>query len=204
MTGSGNPTAGFRITGLRPGSGQEPGDPANHRRDSRNDPPGYSDRVTRLIGAGEAGNQHPESPQVQACHRGGTFAENHSHGALARQASPAASQAARIGQSVTNLARGHRCWTAGRRARCPRPTPAEPGRHSNDPPGYSDRVTRLIGAGEAGNQHPESPHGQACHRGGTFAGNHSLRPFVRQVLRTPSRSIPGPAGALAPGCRCLT
>ena len=57
--------------------------------------------------------------------------------------------------------------------------PAHSGRVAtppDDPPGYSDRVTRLIGAGEAGNQHPESPQVQACHRGGTFAGNHSLRP----------------------------
>ena len=126
MTGSGNPAAGFRITGLRPGSGQERDDPANHRRDSRNDPPGYSDRVTRLIGAGEAGNQHPESPQVQACHRGGTFAENHSHGALARQAHPAASQAARIGQPATKLG--------------VRPQALDGGTPCSVPPAHSGRV----------------------------------------------------------------
>lgn len=31
----------------------------------KDDPPGYSDRFARLIGTGEAGNQHPESPQCR-------------------------------------------------------------------------------------------------------------------------------------------
>ena len=135
----------------------------------RDDPPGYSDRVTRLVSAGEAGNQHPESPQVQACHRGGTFAGNHSLGSS-------------VGQLLWTALRSTRSGRRSRaRMRMPDGArhsalltswliPAESGRRRDDPPGYSDRFARLIGAGEAGDQHPESPQWQACHRGGTFAG----------------------------------
>ena len=172
----------------------------------RDDPPGYSDRFARLIGAGEAGNQHPESPHGQACHRGGTFAGNHSLG-------PSVGQVLRAVLRPTRSGRLPRSWLpmpggALRPARStPRPIPAESGRRRDDPPGYSDRFARLIGAGEAGDQHPESPLGRLVTREEPLPGRIAsagrrgqVRKGFGDVARSRRRS-PGRVGRAAPAVR---